>query len=102
MKHQEIKQRFGIVGNSSKLDQAISIALQIAPTDISALITGESGVGKESMTKIIHFNSQRKHNKYIAVNCGAIPEGTIDSELFGHEKGAFTGASDNTKGYFEV
>ncbi|MBF45839.1 MAG: sigma-54-dependent Fis family transcriptional regulator [Flavobacteriales bacterium] len=102
MKHQEIKQRFGIVGNSSKLDQAISIALQIAPTDISALITGESGVGKESMPKIIHFNSQRKHNKYIAVNCGAIPEGTIDSELFGHEKGAFTGASDNRKGYFEV
>jgi transcriptional regulator with PAS, ATPase and Fis domain len=102
MKHQEIKQRFGIVGNSSKLDQAISIALQIAPTDISVLITGESGVGKESMPKIIHFNSQRKHNKYIAVNCGAIPEGTIDSELFGHEKGAFTGASDNRKGYFEV
>ena len=102
MKHQEIKQRFGIVGNSSKLDQAISVALQIAPTDISALITGESGVGKESMPKIIHFNSQRKHNKYIAVNCGAIPEGTIDSELFGHEKGAFTGASENRKGYFEV
>ncbi len=102
MKHQEIKQRFGIVGNSSKLDQAISIALQIAPTDISVLITGESGVGKESMPKIIHYNSQRKHNKYIAVNCGAIPEGTIDSELFGHEKGAFTGASDNRKGYFEV
>ena len=102
IKHQETKQRFGIVGNSSKLDQAISVALQIAPTDISALITGESGVGKESMPKIIHFNSQRKHNKYIAVNCGAIPEGTIDSELFGHEKGAFTGASDNRKGYFEV
>ena len=102
IKHQETKQRFGIVGNSSKLDQAISVALQIAPTDISALITGESGVGKESMPKIIHFNSQRKHNKYVAVNCGAIPEGTIDSELFGHEKGAFTGASDNRKGYFEV
>ncbi|MAZ54337.1 MAG: sigma-54-dependent Fis family transcriptional regulator [Flavobacteriales bacterium] len=102
IKHQETKQRFGIVGNSSKLDQAISVALQIAPTDISALITGESGVGKESMPKIIHFNSQRKHNKYIAVNCGAIPEGTIDSELFGHEKGAFTGASENRKGYFEV
>ena len=102
IKHQETKQRFGIVGNSSKLDQAISVALQIAPTDISVLITGESGVGKESMPKIIHFNSQRKHNKYIAVNCGAIPEGTIDSELFGHEKGAFTGASDNRKGYFEV
>ena len=102
IKHQETKQRFGIVGNSSKLDQAISVALQIAPTDISVLITGESGVGKESMPKIIHFNSQRKHNKYIAVNCGAIPEGTIDSELFGHEKGAFTGASENRKGYFEV
>ena len=102
IKHQDIKQRFGIIGNSNKLDRAINTAIQIAPTDISALITGESGVGKESMPKIIHFNSQRKHNKYIAVNCGAIPEGTIDSELFGHEKGAFTGASDNRQGYFEV
>ena len=100
--HQDIKQRFGIIGNSNKLDRAINTAIQIAPTDISVLITGESGVGKESMPKIIHFNSQRKHNKYIAVNCGAIPEGTIDSELFGHEKGAFTGASDNRQGYFEV
>jgi transcriptional regulator with PAS, ATPase and Fis domain len=102
IKHQDIKQRFGIIGNSNKLDRAISTALQIAPTDISVLITGESGVGKEAMPKIIHYNSQRKHNKYIAVNCGAIPEGTIDSELFGHEKGAFTGASDNRQGYFEV
>ena len=79
--HQDIKQRFGIIGNSNKLDRAINTAIQIAPTDISVLITGESGVGKESMPKIIHYNSQRKHNKYIAVNCGAIPEGTIDSEL---------------------
>ena len=102
IKHQDIKQRFGIIGNSNKLDRAINTAIQIAPTDISVLITGESGVGKESMPKIIHHKSQRKHNKYIAVNCGAIPEGTIDSELFGHEKGAFTGASDNRQGYFEV
>ena len=102
IKHQDIKQRFGIIGNSNKLDRAINTATQIAPTDISVLITGESGVGKESMPKIIHYHSQRKHNKYIAVNCGAIPEGTIDSELFGHEKGAFTGANDNRKGYFEV
>lgn len=102
IKHQDIKQRFGIIGNSNTLDRAINTAIQIAPTDISVLITGESGVGKESMPKIIHHNSQRKHNKYIAVNCGAIPEGTIDSELFGHEKGAFTGASDNRQGYFEV
>ncbi len=102
IEHKDIKQRFGIIGNSNKLDRAINTAIQIAPTDISALITGESGVGKESMPKIIHYNSQRKHNKYIAVNCGAIPEGTIDSELFGHEKGAFTGASDNRQGYFEV
>jgi len=100
--HQDIKQRFGIVGQSSKLERAIEIAVQVAPTDISVLITGESGTGKESMPKIIHNSSQRKHNNYIAVNCGAIPEGTIDSELFGHEKGAFTGASDNRKGYFEV
>ena len=102
IKHQDTKQRFGIIGNSNKLDRAINTAIQIAQTDISVLITGESGVGKESMPKIIHHNSQRKHNKYIAVNCGAIPEGTIDSELFGHEKGAFTGASDNRQGYFEV
>ena len=102
IKHQDIKQRFGIIGNSNKLDRAINTAIQIAPTDISVLITGESGVGKESMPKIIHYKSQRKHNKYIAVNCGAIPEGTIDSELFGHEKGAFTGANSARKGYFEV
>ena len=101
IKHQDIKQRFGIIGNSNKLDRAINTAIQIAPTDISVLITGESGVGKESMPKIIHYNSQRKHNKYIAVNCGAIPEGTIDSELFGHEKGAFTGAGNRFCGRFE-
>ena len=101
IKHQEIKQRFGIIGNSDKLDRAIETAVQVATTDISVLITGESGTGKESMPKIIHHTSQRKHNKYIAVNCGAIPEGTIDSELFGHEKGAFTGASEQRKGYFE-
>jgi DNA-binding NtrC family response regulator len=101
IKHQEIKQRFGIIGNSDKLDRAIETAMQVATTDISVLITGESGTGKESMPKIIHHTSQRKHNKYIAVNCGAIPEGTIDSELFGHEKGAFTGASEQRKGYFE-
>ena len=98
----EIKQRFGILGNSVKLQRAIEIALQVAPTDISVLITGESGSGKEAMPKIIHHSSNRKHSKYIAVNCGAIPEGTIDSELFGHEKGAFTGANESRKGYFEV
>lgn len=101
IKFKEIKQRFGIIGNSSKLDRAIETSLQIAATDLSVLITGESGTGKEAMPKIIHEASQRKHNKYIAVNCGAIPEGTIDSELFGHEKGAFTGASEQRKGYFE-
>jgi transcriptional regulator with PAS, ATPase and Fis domain len=99
--HHEIKRRFGIIGTSNKLDRAIETALQIATTDLSILITGESGTGKEAMPKIIHEGSQRKHNKYIAVNCGAIPEGTIDSELFGHEKGAFTGASEQRKGYFE-
>ena len=102
IKHADIKQRFGILGNSPKLDRVIEIALQVAPTDISVLITGESGTGKEVMPKIIHHASQRKHENYIAVNCGAIPEGTIDSELFGHEKGAFTGANDTRKGYFEV
>ena len=102
IKHADIKQRFGILGNSPKLDRAIEVALQVAPTDISVLITGESGTGKEVMPKIIHHASQRKHGNYIAVNCGAIPEGTIDSELFGHEKGAFTGANDTRKGYFEV
>ncbi len=99
---QGIKQRFGIIGVSSALDRAIEIASQVAPTDLSVLITGESGAGKESFPQIIHHLSSRKHNQYIAVNCGAIPEGTIDSELFGHEKGAFTGAHDSRKGYFEV
>ena len=95
------KQRFGVIGNDSKLDRAINVALQVASTDISVLINGESGTGKETIPKIIHQNSKRKHNNYIAVNCGAIPEGTIDSELFGHEKGSFTGANESRKGYFE-
>lgn len=99
---QSIKQRFGIIGNSPLLDRAIDIARQVATTDLSVLITGESGVGKEFFPQIIHQLSARKHGPYIAVNCGAIPEGTIDSELFGHEKGSFTGASDSRKGYFEV
>jgi transcriptional regulator with PAS, ATPase and Fis domain len=99
---QPVKQRFGIIGNDPKLNRAIEKAVQVAPTDISVLVTGESGVGKESIPKIIHSLSHRKHAKYIAVNCGAIPEGTIDSELFGHEKGAFTGASSTRSGYFEV
>lgn len=98
---QAIKQRFEIIGNDPGLNRAIEKALQVAPTDISVLVTGESGVGKESIPKIIHSQSHRKHNKYIAVNCGAIPEGTIDSELFGHEKGAFTGATKSRSGYFE-
>ena len=97
-----IKQRFGIIGNNPILNRSIEKAMRVAPTDISVLVTGESGVGKESYPKIIHQLSHRKHNKYIAVNCGAIPEGTIDSELFGHEKGAFTGAANSRKGYFEV
>lgn len=99
---QTIKQRFGIIGNNPKLNRAIEKAIQVAPTDISVLVTGESGVGKEAIPKIIHSLSHRKHGKYIAVNCGAIPEGTIDSELFGHEKGAFTGATQTRSGYFEV
>ena len=99
---QPIKQRFGIIGNSPTLNRAIEKAIQVSPTDISVLVTGESGVGKESIPKIIHQLSHRKHAKYIAVNCGAIPEGTIDSELFGHEKGAFTGATQTRSGYFEV
>ena len=90
---QQVKQRFGIIGNSEGLNRAIDIALQVAPTDLSVLITGESGVGKESFPNIIHQNSLRKHDKYIAVNCGAIPEVTIDSALFGHENGSFTGAT---------
>jgi transcriptional regulator with PAS, ATPase and Fis domain len=99
---QSIKQRFEIIGNDPKLNRAIEKSIQVAPTDISVLVTGESGVGKESIPKIIHALSHRKHAKYIAVNCGAIPEGTIDSELFGHEKGAFTGATSTRNGYFEV
>ncbi|MFT6997359.1 MAG: transcriptional regulator with PAS, ATPase and Fis domain [Cryomorphaceae bacterium] len=99
---QQVKQRFGIIGNSRLLNRALDIAVQVAPTDISVLISGESGTGKETMPQIIHALSARKHGQYIAVNCGAIPEGTIDSELFGHEKGAFTGAHDSRKGYFEV
>ena len=99
---QAIKQRFGIIGNDAKLNRAVEKAIQVAPTDISVLVTGESGVGKESIPKIIHQLSHRKHAKYIAVNCGAIPEGTIDSELFGHEKGSFTGATQTRNGYFEV
>lgn len=99
---QSIKQRFGIIGHSPALDRAIDVAVQVAPTDISVLITGESGVGKEAFPKIIHQLSARKHGPFIAVNCGAIPEGTIDSELFGHEKGSFTGAHEARRGYFEV
>jgi len=99
---QAIKQRFEIIGNDPKLNRAVEKAIQVAPTDISVLVTGESGVGKESIPKIIHALSHRKHGKYIAVNCGAIPEGTIDSELFGHEKGSFTGATNTREGYFEV
>jgi len=98
---QATKQRFEIIGNDKALNRAIEKAMQVAPTDISVLVTGESGVGKESVPKIIHSLSHRKHGKYIAVNCGAIPEGTIDSELFGHEKGAFTGATQTRNGYFE-
>jgi transcriptional regulator with PAS, ATPase and Fis domain len=99
---QSIKQRFGIIGNSPLLNHAIHVAYQVAPTDMTVLITGESGSGKESFSKIIHNLSQRKHGQFIAINCGAIPEGTIDSELFGHEKGSFTGAHEARKGYFEV
>lgn len=99
---QEIKNRFGIIGSSPALDRAIDIAVQVAPTDLSVLITGESGTGKEVFPQIVHQLSARKHGQYIAVNCGAMPEGTIDSELFGHEKGSFTGAHETRKGYFEV
>jgi len=102
MELQSIKQRFGIIGNHSGLNRAIDIARQVAPTDLSVLITGPSGSGKEVFPQIIHAYSSRKHGQYIAVNCGAIPEGTIDSELFGHEKGSFTGAHESRKGYFEV
>lgn len=98
---QSVKQRFGIIGGNNALDRALEIAIRVASTDLSVLVTGESGVGKEFFPQIIHAYSARKHNKYIAVNCGAIPEGTIDSELFGHEKGSFTGATEARKGYFE-
>ena len=99
---QSVKQRFGIIGNNNKLNRALEKSIQVSNSDISVLVTGESGVGKENIPKIIHQYSHRKHAKYIAVNCGAIPDGTIDSELFGHEKGAFTGATSNRSGYFEV
>src|SRR6195952_5375513 len=99
---QSIKNRFGIIGNSLSLNHALNVAAQVANTDLSVLINGESGVGKEAFSLIIHALSARKHNPFIAVNCGAIPEGTIDSELFGHEKGSFTGAVDSRKGYFET
>jgi len=101
MNIQQIKQRFGVIGNAPGLNRALEVAAQVAPTDISVLVTGESGTGKEIIPQVIHHLSARKHGSYIAVNCGAIPEGTIDSELFGHEKGAFTGASGSRKGYFE-
>ncbi|MCC8088011.1 MAG: sigma-54 dependent transcriptional regulator [Rikenellaceae bacterium] len=99
---QAVKQRFGIIGNNARMNRALEVALRVAATDLSVLITGESGVGKEFFPQVIHAYSPRKHGSYIAVNCGAIPEGTIDSELFGHEKGSFTGATDSRKGYFEV
>ena len=102
MNVQQIKQRFGIIGNAPLLNRALEVAIQVAPTDISVLVTGESGTGKEIIPQVIHQLSSRKHAEYIAVNCGAIPEGTIDSELFGHEKGAFTGATGSRQGYFEV
>ncbi|HUR11630.1 MAG TPA: sigma-54 dependent transcriptional regulator [Flavitalea sp.] len=102
MENQSIKNRFGIIGNSPALNHALNVAIQVANTDLSVLIFGESGVGKEAFSLIIHSLSGRKHNPFIAVNCGAIPEGTIDSELFGHEKGSFTGAVDSRKGYFET
>ncbi|MEO1300881.1 MAG: sigma-54 factor interaction domain-containing protein, partial [Bacteroidota bacterium] len=97
----QLKQQFGIVGNSLPLNRAIEVAAQVAPTAMTVLVAGESGTGKESFSKLIHSLSPYKHGKFIAVNCGAIPEGTIDSELFGHEKGAFTGATEGRKGYFE-
>jgi transcriptional regulator with PAS, ATPase and Fis domain len=102
MNVQQIKQRFGIIGNTPLLNRALEVAAQVAPTDISVLVTGESGTGKEIIPQVIHQLSARKHGEYIAVNCGAIPEGTIDSELFGHEKGSFTGASGSREGYFQV
>src|SRR5574339_1068662 len=102
MEIQSIKNRFGIIGNSPALNYALQVAVQVANTDLTVLISGESGVGKEVFSQIIHQLSARKHNKFIAVNCGAIPQGTINSELFGHEKGSFTGATGDRKGYFET
>lgn len=102
MNLQQVKQRFGIIGNSPKLNYALETAMRVAPTELTVYIQGESGAGKESFSKIIHQLSNRKHGPFIAINCGALPEGTINSELFGHEKGAFTGAVDNRKGYFET
>src|SRR6185503_4464506 len=102
MELQSLKNRFGIIGSSHALDYALNVAVRVAPTNLTVLITGESGVGKEIFSQIIHQLSPRKHNPFIAVNCGAIPEGTIDSELFGHEKGSFTGAHEARKGYFET
>jgi transcriptional regulator with PAS, ATPase and Fis domain len=102
MELQSVKQRFGIIGQSPMLNHALEVATRVAPTNLSVLITGESGVGKEVFSQIIHLLSNRKHEGFIAINCGAIPEGTIDSELFGHEKGSFTGAQDKRKGYFET
>ena len=102
MNLQQVKQRFGVIGNAPLLNRALEVAIQVAPTDISVLVTGESGTGKEIIPQVIHHLSSRKHGEYIAVNCGAIPEGTIDSELFGHEKGSFTGAHGSRQGYFEV
>ncbi len=102
MNLQQVKQRFGIIGNAPLLNRALEVSIQVAPTDISVLVTGESGTGKEIIPQVIHHLSSRKHGEYIAVNCGAIPEGTIDSELFGHEKGSFTGAHGSRQGYFEV
>ena len=98
---QRLKNKFDIIGNDAALNRALETAMAIAPTDLTVLITGESGVGKENIPKIIHQNSRRKNGKYFAVNCGAIPEGTVDSELFGHEKGSFTGAIETRKGYFQ-
>src|SRR5690606_34186944 len=102
MNIQQVKQRFEIIGRSAGLERALDTAIRVASTDLSVLITGESGVGKEAFSKIIHALSSRKHNPFIAINCGAIPTGTINSELFGHEKGAFTGATSDRKGYFET
>ena len=102
MELQSLKNRFDLIGDDPQFNYALTVAERVASTDVSVLVSGESGVGKESIPQIIHYSSPRKHKKYIAVNCGAIPEGTMESELFGHIKGSFTGANDNRKGYFEV